>query len=122
MTTELNFHTNAACLIISAAKESGLLEEIAQALHFADMTPSSMDCPACALRERLTEDFDGHVLLAYDVLECFYGEGFVLHEASEEEIVPYLYGPTERDDVKRAALRAAYGGAHIKPNPRKDER
>jgi hypothetical protein len=90
MTTELNFRTNAACLIISTAKESGLLEEVAQALRFADMTPSSMDCPACDLRERLIEEFDGHLLLANHVLESFYGEGFVLHEASGEEIAPYL--------------------------------
>jgi hypothetical protein len=86
-----NFHTNAALLIITAAEKSGLLQEIAQVLRYADWTPpNGWDCLACALREELIEAFDEHTCLASIVLESFYGEGFFLQEASEEEVAPYL--------------------------------
>jgi hypothetical protein len=88
MTT--NFHNNAARLIVMAAEKSGLLQEIAQALHFADKTPWNMDCFACALRDELIEAFDDHTCLAGIVLEGFFGDGFDFQEASEEEIAPYL--------------------------------
>ena len=40
-----NFHCNAAALIIAAAKKSGLLDEIAEALCFIDKTENpSFDC------------------------------------------------------------------------------
>jgi hypothetical protein len=98
MKTRTNFHTNAALLIVTAAEKSGLLQEIAQALHYADKThcdqPSGTVarefCLACALREALIEAFDEHTCLASSVLESFHGEGFVPREASEEEIAPYL--------------------------------
>jgi hypothetical protein len=98
MTTRPNFHTSAAMLIVTAAEKSGLLQEIAQALRYADKTHYDMPdgtvarefCFACALREELIDAFDEHICLASIVLESFHGEGFVPHEASEEEIAPYL--------------------------------
>jgi hypothetical protein len=45
---------------------------------------------ACALRDELIEAFDEHTCLASIVLEGFYGEGFVIREASDEEVTPYL--------------------------------
>ena len=98
MTTKANHHNNAAMLIVSAARVSGLLQEIAQALRFVDQTHYSMPdgtvarefCFACALRDELVEAFDEHTCLALGLLENFYGEGFVIHEASDEEVAPYL--------------------------------
>jgi hypothetical protein len=51
MTTKANFHGNAAMLIVLAARESGLLQEIAQALHFVDQTHYKMpDGPVACMR------------------------------------------------------------------------
>ena len=92
MKTGANFHTNASLLIVTAAEKSGLLQEIAQALRYADKTHYDQPdgttarefCLACVLRERLIEAFDEHICLASLTLESFHGEGFVICEASEE--------------------------------------
>ena len=54
-----NFHSNAAALIIAAAKQSGLLDEIARALCLCDKVPNPthMDCPACELLSDLADHF-----------------------------------------------------------------
>jgi hypothetical protein len=44
-----NFHDNAAALILAAAKQSGLLDEVAEALCFLDKDPTQSDCGACEL-------------------------------------------------------------------------
>ena len=59
-----NFHSNAAALIIAAAKKSGLFDEIAEALCFIDKVPyPSFDCPACELLGNLADAFDEHAVL-----------------------------------------------------------
>jgi hypothetical protein len=117
--TELSFHNNAARLIISAAKESGLLESIAKALFFFDKTHCDMPdgttarefCGACTLRDDLVRAFNDHTSLASDCVVGLYGGGFadLYGEGfAGVEIIPYLYDPTAYD-FKRAFLLAAYG-------------
>jgi hypothetical protein len=95
-----NFYTNAAALIIAAAKQSGLLDEIANALCFIDKVPNpSFDCRACELLSALTDAFDKHVgddSLADDTVGQFHGEaweGFPRY--TEEELRPYFSVPFE---------------------------
>ena len=72
-TSEPSFHTTSAAeLIVSAAKESGLLVSAAQALRYIDKSHDDMPrsttarefCRACALRDELVEAFDAHACLA----------------------------------------------------------
>jgi hypothetical protein len=95
-----NFHTNAAALIIAAAKQSGLLDEIANALCFIDKVPNpSFDCRACELLSALTDAFDKHVgddSLADDTVGQFHGESWEgFPQYSEEELRPYFSVPFE---------------------------
>jgi hypothetical protein len=90
-------HTNAAALIVAAAKESGLLQEVAGALCFIDKTPNSLDaagCRACEMYERLAEAFDEHVLLPHSVLVTFHGDGVPDPDGmyTADELAPYLVG------------------------------
>jgi hypothetical protein len=94
-----NFHSNAAALILAAAKMSGLLDSVAEALRFIDKDcgPQS-DCPACELLSYLTDAFvdvvdDDRVGAS---VEQFFGEsweGFPRY--SEEELRPYFTIPFE---------------------------
>jgi hypothetical protein len=95
-----NFHDNAAALILAAAKQSGLSDEVARALCFIDKVPNpSFGCPACELLSALTDAFDGHVeddSLADDTVGQFHGpswEGF--RRYTEEELRPYFTIPFE---------------------------
>jgi hypothetical protein len=88
-----DIHDNAAALIVAAAKKSGLLEEVAEALCFIDKTPNSLDaagCRACELYERLAEAFDEHCCLAQGVLATFHGDGVDTGSFTADELKPYL--------------------------------
>jgi hypothetical protein len=93
-----NFHTSAALLIVTAAEKSGLLQEIAQALHYADKThydqpPGTVArefCLGCTLLDAMTAALDEHRGEAVMTLEGFYDKDFVFRDASEDEIAPYL--------------------------------
>jgi hypothetical protein len=94
-----NFHNNAAALIIVAAKQSGLLDEVARALCFIDRVPNpSFDCRACELLSDLADAFDDHVggdSLA-DGVGQFHGPSWEgLPQYSEEELRPYFTVPFE---------------------------
>ena len=90
-----NFHSNAAALIIAAAKKSGLLDEIAEALCFIDKTENpSFDCRACELLDDLAEAFDEHAALPGITLEKFHGDGAAnIPRYTEEELKPYFSVP-----------------------------
>jgi hypothetical protein len=89
-----NFHSNAAALIIAAAKKSGLLDGIAEALCFIDKVPyPSFDCPACELLGNLADAFDEHAVLPNLTIEQFYGEGVDIPRYTEEELRPYFSVP-----------------------------
>jgi hypothetical protein len=82
-------HNNAAALIIAAAEKSGLLRDVANALHYSSSSDNPV-CLACGVFEELTEQFGEYCTLpGYD----FYGEGFCISEYSDEELRPYLYVP-----------------------------
>ena len=88
---DTNFHTNAAALIVAAAKKSGLLETVAETLCFIDKHPNPVvGCRACELRDALAGAFDAHICLPAITLESFYGEGFCTPPYSETELTPYL--------------------------------
>ncbi len=86
-----NHHTSAADVIVAAAKQSGLLNEVAEALCFIDKH-GEIDHPgmACALYDELAEAFDDHTCLAVIMIEGFYGEGFCFGPFTEAELAPYL--------------------------------
>lgn len=85
-----NFHNNAAALIIAAAKQSGLLRDVANALHHNSVISGGVDCLACGVLQELTEEFGEHCIApGWD----FYGEGFCIPEYSDEELRPYLQVP-----------------------------
>ena len=65
-------HHSARALIIAAAEKSGLLEEVAELLWFAEKHSPPMDCVVCELLRQLTEAFDNHVCLAGRVAEEMY--------------------------------------------------
>jgi hypothetical protein len=85
-----NRHENAAALIVAAAKKSGLLNEVAEALCFIDKTSNIFDCRACEIYERLAEAFDEHCCLAALTLESFHGEGICVGPYTDAELTPYL--------------------------------
>jgi hypothetical protein len=76
---DVDVHLDAKALIIAAAKESGLLQEVAELLWFAGRPrapgTAAPGCPVCELLDRLTDAFDAHVCVANIVAEEFYGEG-----------------------------------------------
>jgi hypothetical protein len=67
-----NFHSNAAAMIIAAAKKSGLLDDVAEALCFLDKNPTQSDCGACELLDDLADAFDEHACFAIGTLSQFY--------------------------------------------------
>jgi len=95
MKMPMNYHYNAAALIIAAAEKSGLLRDVAQALRCADTGDGRPDgylacadnCLACAVLEQLVDRFGD---------ECrhprahHYGEDFELPKYSDAELAPYL--------------------------------
>jgi hypothetical protein len=86
-----NPHNTAAALIVAAARQSGLLHEIAEVLRYIDHTESPGMCRTCALRDKLAEDFDEHAGLPAIVREDFYGDGFDIGITyNDAELAPYL--------------------------------
>jgi hypothetical protein len=86
---QFNYHNNAAALVITAAAQSGLLRDVANALHFSDTNPGG-GCLACGVLEELVEEFGEHCgLPGYD----FYAEGFCVTDYSDEELRSYLRVP-----------------------------
>jgi hypothetical protein len=86
---QFNYHNNAAALIIAAASQSGLLYEVANALHYSDTKPGG-GCLACGVLEELAVKFGEHCLApGYD----FYGEGFCVPDYSNEVLRSYLRVP-----------------------------
>lgn len=92
---KFNFHNSAVALIVAAAKKSGLLDSIAEALCFIDKVPNpSFDCRACELLDDLAEAFDEHAALPGITLEKFHGDGGAnIPQYSEEELAPYFHVP-----------------------------
>jgi hypothetical protein len=73
----VNFHTDAAALILAAARKSGLLAEVAEALSFVNKHPNpSFGCAACDILEKLAEEFDDHACTTALVVEGIYGTSF----------------------------------------------
>jgi hypothetical protein len=69
-----NFHTDAAALIVAAARKSGLLADVAEALCIISKHPNpSFGCPACDILDKLADEFDDHVCTASIVIENRYG-------------------------------------------------
>ena len=97
---EFNFHNNAIALLIRAAEQSGLLKQIADALHHSNNDPGG-GCLACGVLEELTNGFSEHCgLPGYD----FFGEGFCIPPISDEDADPYMRIPPEaagNDDQPR---------------------
>jgi hypothetical protein len=83
-------HNNAAALIVVAAKKSGLLNEVAEALCFINKTSNIFDCRECEIYERLAEAFDEHTGLTVGVLESFHGPGVGVGPFTADELAPYL--------------------------------
>ena len=91
-----NFHNNAAALIIAAAKKSGFLDSVAEALCFTAKNENPWgDCPACELLDDLADAFDDYICLPVITLEKFYGEGAVNPDYTEEELRSYFSVPFE---------------------------
>jgi len=89
-TEEVKNYTSAADVILAAAKKSGLLEAVAEALCFIDKHSSDHPSMACALYEELADAFDDNVCLPALTIEGFYGEGMDIGTFSEAELAPYL--------------------------------
>ena len=90
------FHDNATALIVAAAKQSGLLDEVAEALCFLDKDPTQSDCGACELLSDLADAFDEHAGFATSTLSQFYGPCWGgPPRYSEEELRPYFHVPFE---------------------------
>jgi hypothetical protein len=110
-----NLHTNAAALIVSAAKKFGLLEAVAEALCFIEKQPLPAGecceglCRACAIRDDLADEFDGSICTPAIVLEGFHGEGAGIGPFTKDEIAPFLgnTGVTRRESVAKK-LAAAF--------------
>jgi hypothetical protein len=78
---QMNYHQNAEQLILLAAKQSGLLEEVAKLVawwHQPDEKPPGIEgfCPLCVLLSMLTDGFDQFVCKPALAAEAIYGEGF----------------------------------------------
>ena len=98
--TDLNIHNSAAALVVSAARKSGLLREIAGILCYLDKNPgfAGTSRVAGAMRDELAEAFDDHVCLPPLVLESFYGVGSSdIGPRWDGEVEPYLGLQPDRD-------------------------
>jgi hypothetical protein len=79
MAEDNDIHNSAKALIIKAAEKSGLLEEVAGMLWWAnklEQDPQSPalccscgTCPACELLSDLTDAFDAHICCPGDAVE-----------------------------------------------------
>jgi hypothetical protein len=92
---------NAEALILRAAKEAGLTEEVAVALWFAakhglaDECPDGPDNVAAAVLRALIDDFDESVCTPGSVVEHMFGEGLCIDprsEADKAEVAAYHDG------------------------------
>ena len=75
----MNYHQNAEQLILLAAKQSGLLEEVDKLVTWQrqrDEKPKPLGCPLCELLDMLTDGFDQFVCKPAIAAEAVYGEGF----------------------------------------------
>ena len=97
-TEEVKNRVSAADVILAAAKQSGLLNEVAEAMCFIDKHPDDVSS-ACALYEGLAEVFDDHVVwLPSNMIEGFYGDGICIGPFTEAELAPYLTQAPSKED------------------------
>ena len=77
---QMNYHQNAEHLILLAAKQSGLLEEVAKLVAWWERQRHEklkpLGCPLCELLDMLTDGFDQFVCEPALAAEAVYGEGF----------------------------------------------
>ncbi len=99
-----NLNTNAATLIVAAAKKAGLLGAVAEALCFINKhsLPAGECCDglcrACAVRDALADKFDESICTPAAVLEDFYGDGVAVGPFTKDEIAPYLGTAGDQDN------------------------
>jgi hypothetical protein len=86
-------YTNAAALIVAAAKKSGLLREVAEAIYCFDQhqipTPSCSDGSE-VLCDVLADLFDDYFTTPGSVLKAYFGNGFEPGPYSDAVLAPYL--------------------------------
>jgi hypothetical protein len=88
----MTYHDNAAVLILAAAKRSGLLRDLANALRQSRDIPGDEKCLACGVLDELTEEFGEECRdPGYD----FFCEGFCVTQYPDAELTPYLDIPWE---------------------------
>ena len=87
----------AADLIMAAAKDSGLLDEVTAALCFFETYRSRQIwnhiCPERELRDVLTDAFDEHIGIPHGVIEYNFGKDApddLSGMFTAEELAPYL--------------------------------
>jgi hypothetical protein len=93
-TEEAKNHVSAADVIVATAKQSGLLDAVAEALCFIDKHRvnghEEKGGITCALYADLAEAFDDHVCLPAIMIEGFYSDGIAVGPYTEAELAPYL--------------------------------
>ena len=85
MVETTDIHTSAKQLVIKAAEQSGLLQEVAEFLWFTSRL--KMDdgrCLACELVDELAEAFDDHIVLPHVFAERVFGEGLCILPKPDE--------------------------------------
>jgi hypothetical protein len=85
-TIDRDYHQSAEQLILLAAKESGLLEEVAKLVAWWNQPghPVGDTCPLCELRNMLIDGFDQFICDPAIAAERVYGEGFCIPPTEAE--------------------------------------